>query len=85
MSSPADVPFALVGIGIALANVVLFIAIVYLRLLRPPREASRRVEVIVRSVFAGDVVHEERIMVDGASDEPVELSFVLDEQMREYL
>jgi len=38
-------------------------------------------------VFAGDVVHEERILVEGTSDEPVELTLDLDEQeqMREYL
>jgi hypothetical protein len=36
-------------------------------------------------VFAGDVVHEERIPVDGASDEPVELTLVLDEQVKQYL
>ncbi len=31
-------------------------------------------------MFAGAVVHEERIVVDGASDEPVELTLVLDQQ-----
>ena len=63
-------------------NVTVFVAIV-----RQRKSEPRRVEVIVRSVFAGDVVHEERIVVEGTSEEPVELTFDLDDrnQAREYL
>jgi hypothetical protein len=47
----------------------------------------RKVEIVVRSVFAGDVVQEERIVVKGRDDAPVELTFDLDQrqQVREYL
>ena len=63
-------------------NVTVFVAIV-----RQRKSEPRRVEVIVRSVFAGDVVHAERIVVEGTSEEPVELTFDLDDrnQAREYL
>jgi hypothetical protein len=47
----------------------------------------RKVEVIVRSVFAGDVVQEERIVVKGRDNTPVELTFDLDqrEKVKEWL
>ena len=59
----------------------------------PPRgpqaaqEAPRTVEIVVKSVFMGAVMQEERMVVDATSDEPVELTLVLDEQdqVKEYL
>jgi|GEM_PF-6853896 len=85
---PAARIAAIVGtiVCVTLVNVVLFIAVIWLGLL-PPREEPRTIEVIVRSVFAGDVVHEEHILVDGTSNDPVELTLVLNErdQVEEYL
>jgi hypothetical protein len=51
----------------------------------PPREAPRTVEIVVKSVFMGAVMQEERMLVDALSDEPVELTLVVDEQVKPYL
>jgi hypothetical protein len=50
-------------------------------------EAPRTVEIIIKSVFMGAVMQEERMLVDATSDEPVGLTLVLDEheQVRDYL
>lgn len=72
----------------ALVALVTFLNVgIFAALFLRRREEPRKIEVIVRSVFAGAVVEEEHIFVEGASDEPVELTLVLDEreQMREFL
>lgn len=55
--------------------------------MRQRKPPPRKLEVIVRSVFADDVVLEERILVEGTVEEPVELTFDLDDrnQAREFL
>ena len=50
-----------------------------------PQEAPGTLELIIKSVFMGAVMQEERMIVDATSDEPVELTLVLDEQARENL
>jgi hypothetical protein len=83
--TPVDVAIAVGVLCVLLACIALAIAV--LRQREMPPEKPRRIEVIVRSVFAGDVVQEEHIFVEGTSEEPVELTLDLDaqEQVREYL
>jgi hypothetical protein len=83
--TPVDVAIAVGVFCVLLACAALAVAI--LRQREPPPETPRRIEVIVRSVFAGEVVQEERIALEGTSDEPVELTLDLDaqEQVRDYL
>ena len=45
----------------------------------------RAVEIVVTSVFMGEVMQEEPTLVDALSDEPVEVTLVLDEQVKQYL
>jgi len=76
-----------IAVGIAFVmgvNVTLGVALLRQRS-AAPAEAPRRVEIIVKSVFMGAVMQEERILVDALSDEPVELTLVLDEQVKQYL
>jgi len=75
-----------VAVGIAFVmGVNLALGVAILRRSDAPREALRKLEIIVKSVYMGAVMQEERMVVDATSDEPVELTLVLDEQAKEYL
>jgi hypothetical protein len=78
-----------VGIAFIMGvNAALGVAILWRRAMDDGSQvAPRTLEVIVRSMFMGEVLQEERMLVDATLDEPVELTLLLDErdQLREYL
>lgn len=78
-----------VGIAFVMGvNAALAVAIIRQRSTVPNlREAPRKLEVIIKSVFMGEVMQEERMLVDARLDEPVELTLLLDErdQVKEFL
>jgi len=80
-----------VAVGVAFimgVNVALCVAVLRQRAIAPAlataQEAPRTVEIVVKSVFMDEGMQEERLLVDALSDEPVELTLVLDEQAKEY-
>lgn len=80
-----------IAVGIAFVmglNVALIVAVLRQRATDPiPQAAPRKLEVIIKSVFMGEVMQEERMLIDATSNEPVELTLLLDEhdQVREFL
>ena len=53
----------------------------------PSQEAPRKLEVVIKSVFMGEVMQEERMLVDATVNEPIELTLLLDDRdhVREFL
>jgi len=78
-----------VGIAFVMGvNAALAVAIIRQRSTVPALRATpRTLEVVVKSVFMGEVMQEERMLVDATLDEPVELTLLLDERdhLKEYL
>jgi hypothetical protein len=78
-----------VGIAFVMGvNAALAVAIIRQRSTVPTLPATpRQLEVVVKSAFMGEVMQEERMVVDATLDEPVELTLLLDErdQLKEYL
>jgi hypothetical protein len=68
--TPVDVAIAVGVFCVTLVNVALIYAILQQRLReRAPAEAPRKIEIIVRSAFMGEVLQEERMLVDALSDD----------------
>jgi hypothetical protein len=78
-----------VGIAFVMGvNAALAVAIICQRAAAPvPQVAPRTLEIVVRSMFLGEVMQEERMLIDATVDEPVELTLLLDErdQVKEFL
>jgi hypothetical protein len=67
-------------------NVAVFLALLLSGALRRPTVVHpKRIEIIARHIFMGQVMEEERIVVDATGDDPVELDLVHDEESRLYL